>query len=153
MAGSWPAYNGDRVKLWRLVDAIPDLIREESGLSNCAFSPDSRLFAIGDADGSIGLFDLPSGKSLRRLAAGGAPRFLAFNPRGEQLAVASPTCVQIRDLETGKTCAEFHIWDAATGRLVKDLVPNQPFVPVGFSPDGKWLATSGDVCRLWAVDS
>ena len=56
-------------------------------------------------------------------------------------------------LGDGEDFTEFHIWDAATGRLVKDLVPNQPFVPVGFSPDGKWLATSGDVCRLWAVDS
>src|SRR5262249_23231475 len=46
------------------------------------------------------------------------------------------------------------IWDAATGRLVADLVPTQSRVPVCFSPDGKWLATSSlGGCRLWAVDS
>jgi WD40 repeat protein len=46
------------------------------------------------------------------------------------------------------------VWDAATGRLIKDLVPTQSMVGVRFSPDGKWLATTaGGVCRLWAVDS
>jgi tetratricopeptide (TPR) repeat protein len=45
------------------------------------------------------------------------------------------------------------VWDAATGRLVADLVPTQSPVAVLFSPDGKWLATWFGVCRLWAVDS
>jgi tetratricopeptide (TPR) repeat protein len=46
------------------------------------------------------------------------------------------------------------VWDAATGRLVKELVlPDKTWVQVGFSQDGKWLATSNPVCRLWAVGS
>ncbi|MGO8748887.1 MAG: WD40 repeat domain-containing protein [Thermoguttaceae bacterium] len=84
------AHNGRRVKLWRLVGPKPELVREESGSSKCPFSPDGRLFAVGHADGSIGLFAFPSGKPLRRLAAGvSPPGVLSFNPRGGQLAVAS----------------------------------------------------------------
>jgi tetratricopeptide (TPR) repeat protein len=47
------------------------------------------------------------------------------------------------------------VWDAATGRLVKDLLPAQGYVAVAFSPDGKWLTTAptSGVCRVWAVDS
>ncbi|MGO9112622.1 MAG: protein kinase domain-containing protein [Thermoguttaceae bacterium] len=122
------AHNGDRVKLWKLVGPKPELIREEPGSSNCAFSPDNRLFAVGHADGSIGLFDLPSGKPLRWLAAGASPPgLLAFNPRGGQLAVASPTSVQVRDLETGKTCAEFQY-------------PPEAWAQVAWHPDGKTIA-------------
>ena len=33
-----------------------------------------------------------------------------------------------------------------------DLLPEQHQLTVGFSPNGKWLATAGP-CRLWAVDT
>ena len=114
-----------------LVGPKPELVREESGSSNCAFSPDGRLFAVGHADGSIGLFDFPSGKPLGRLAAGASPPLvIAFNPKGRQLAVASSTSVQVRDLQTGKTCAEFDY-------------PLQGFPHVAWHPDGKTVAMSG----------
>jgi WD40 repeat protein/Tfp pilus assembly protein PilF len=47
------------------------------------------------------------------------------------------------------------VWEAATGRLVADLVPTQSQVGGRFSPDGKWLATYSAIgtCRLWAVGS
>ena len=141
MSGAWmefsvdgrflAAHDGDRVKLWKLVGPEAELIREEPVSINCAFSPDSRLFAVGHADGSIGLFDLPSGKLLRRLAAGVSPQLaLAFNPKGGQLAVGSPTSVQVRDLETGKTCVEFH------------HAP-EDWVQVAWHPDGKTVAVFG----------
>lgn len=43
------------------------------------------------------------------------------------------------------------IWDAQTGECKKDLPVD--CTRVGFSPDGKWLATTGDGLRLWAVGS
>jgi Flp pilus assembly protein TadD len=42
------------------------------------------------------------------------------------------------------------VWDASTGRLVKDL-PMKSGSGVGFSPDGQWLMSTGGGCRLWAV--
>jgi WD40 repeat protein len=42
------------------------------------------------------------------------------------------------------------IWNAATGEPVKEL-PIECGSRLEFSPDGKWLATTGDG-RLWAVD-
>jgi WD40 repeat protein len=43
------------------------------------------------------------------------------------------------------------VWDAATGRLVKEFRQSYSCV-VGFSPDGKWLTTTnGREGRLWKV--
>jgi tetratricopeptide (TPR) repeat protein len=42
------------------------------------------------------------------------------------------------------------VWDASTGKLVKDLRLHGSCW-VAFSPDGKWLLTAAGGCRLWAV--
>ncbi len=42
------------------------------------------------------------------------------------------------------------IWDAHTARAVHDL-PVARFCNVVFSPDGKWLLTTGGGARLWSV--
>jgi WD40 repeat protein len=44
------------------------------------------------------------------------------------------------------------VWDAQTGRLVKAL-PVGGECRVRFSPDGRWLLTSGGGYRLWRTDS
>jgi serine/threonine protein kinase/WD40 repeat protein len=44
------------------------------------------------------------------------------------------------------------VWDAATGELAKEFrVPGG--CTVTFSPDGRWLLTTSDGCRLWEVGS
>jgi WD40 repeat protein len=44
------------------------------------------------------------------------------------------------------------VWDAATGELAKEFrVP--ALCRVTFSPDGRWLLTTGGGCRLWEVGS
>jgi WD40 repeat protein len=45
------------------------------------------------------------------------------------------------------------VWDARTGDSVKNLLPQEGWVQVGFSPDGRWLATRGNGLRLWSVGS
>jgi WD40 repeat protein len=42
------------------------------------------------------------------------------------------------------------IWDARTGKHVCDL-PVTEYCCVSFSPDGKWLLTTGARARLWSV--
>ena len=41
------------------------------------------------------------------------------------------------------------MWDVSSGKVVKVVMSSGCLV--GFSPDGRWLATTGDGCRLWAV--
>jgi WD40 repeat protein len=42
------------------------------------------------------------------------------------------------------------VWETATGRLVRAL-PVPGYCGVRFSPDGRWLLTTGGGCRLWEV--
>jgi serine/threonine protein kinase/WD40 repeat protein len=123
------ALGTDRVKLWQLVGPDPTLIQEEPGRTWFAFSPDCRLFAIQRADGSIDLVDLPSLRPVRRLPPG-LKGFMAFNPKGRQLAVASGGSLQVRDLETGKVHVEFHY-------------PLATYPKVVWHPDGKTVAMVG----------
>lgn len=45
------------------------------------------------------------------------------------------------------------VWDAATGKLVKELLSDVRGSRVGFSPDDRWLVTTGHGLRLWSVGS
>src|SRR5262249_55449499 len=100
-----------------------------------ACSPDGRVGAGGHHWGAlVWRRDCP-GKLVR------LPHYdvrsVSVSPDGRWVATGSH----------GDTGAK--VWDAATGRLVADLVPTQSRVLVCFSPDGKWLATSSlGGCRL-----
>ncbi len=66
-------------------------------------------------------------------------RDIAVSPDGRWVATASFTRTGVK------------IWDARDGRFVKELPIDSTLV--GFSPDGKRLATTGGGLRLWTVGS
>src|SRR5262249_19069466 len=135
------ARGGRGLKLWKLAGLEPSQIPVDGQLHVTAvFSPDSGRFAIGLTDGVIDIYDLPSGRRIRRLETGVEVRHLAFHPRTRQLAVALPDGVQVGDLDTG-------------GKLVEFRVARTPWPFVAWHPDGKTLgAVGGDsVIRLWDV--
>jgi serine/threonine protein kinase/WD40 repeat protein len=67
-------------------------------------------------------------------------RCIAVSPDGRRVATGSHWGTKVK------------IWDARTGEFVHEL-PVKTASNVRFSPDGRWLATTGGGCRLWAVDS
>ncbi|RIK79161.1 MAG: hypothetical protein DCC68_13680 [Planctomycetota bacterium] len=117
----WGAQRGEPI-------SIPPL-----AVSNIAidFSPDSQSVAVGHADdGTIGIFDLATGKERKRLKSGRPAHVLRFDPTGRRLAVATfpPNEVVIHDLETEEVA-----------RLPHPAAPRA----LGWHPDGKLLATGG----------
>jgi WD40 repeat protein/Tfp pilus assembly protein PilF len=68
-------------------------------------------------------------------------RNCAVSPDGKWVATGT------HDLKRG---AGAKVWDAASGRLEKEL-PIGGLCGVHFSPDGKWLTTISGGCRLWEV--
>jgi WD40 repeat protein len=66
--------------------------------------------------------------------------YVAVSPDGRWVATG---------LHLGDT---LKIWDAHSGRLVRQLKQGEGIAVCQFSPDGKWLATGLDGGRVWAVD-
>jgi eukaryotic-like serine/threonine-protein kinase len=128
--GKFLAVAGKGLRVWRLDDDDPvTVVRSPAGGHyGHDFSPDSRQFAIGHADGSISLHDLASGQPPRRLAGALRPKALAFHPSGRQLAVAHGASVQVLDLDTENVTA---------------TLPHRLGVAsLAWHPDGKMLAVA-----------
>jgi tetratricopeptide (TPR) repeat protein len=70
-------------------------------------------------------------------------RFCAVSPDGSWVATGSHWIWVLPAVK---------VWDARTGKHKKDL-PVEGSSHVGFSPDGRWLVTTGGGCRLWHTDT
>ena len=111
--------------------------------ANCvAFSPDSRLLASGLDDHTVRLWDVETGRELRKLQGHKGMVWTApFSPDGRMLASASLDCT-------------VRLWEVETGRELRKLEGHTDFLSgVAFSPDGRMLASgSADrTVRLWEV--
>ncbi len=132
--------------LFALLTAPPALsqavrVLEGGGwVSSVAFSPDGRLFVSGSNDETIRLWDVSSGKEVRRLEGHEKTVFsVAFSPDGRLLA-------------SGSVDPTIRLWDVTTGIELRRLEGHESFVlSVAFSPDGRFLASgSADLTvRLW----
>jgi RNA polymerase sigma factor (sigma-70 family) len=105
-----------------------------------AFSPDGKWLAAGGYDQDktgyfVRLWDVETGKELRRFRSGGGVRCLTFSPDGGTLAIGG---------DSGRTVA-VRLYDPATGTERRSIpYPDASrIVSVTFSPDGKTLAAAG----------
>ncbi len=104
---------------------------------HAACSHDGRVIAISQGQGGRVLHaDRPDQQVP--LGPHDDARYVAVSPDGRLVATGSHTRTGVK------------VWEAQSGKLVKELPVHGQ---VGFSPDGKWLATSGGGLRMWAVGS
>src|SRR5262249_44458915 len=93
---------------------------------SAAINADGQMLASGGADGTIRLWDVPTGKELRRLVdPGDAIYQLVFAPESKLLVSTSAQ----------NNC---RVWDLATGKMLRQF--NQTGWFAAFSPNGKVLA-------------
>ncbi len=130
----------ETIKLWDVASgkeqhgmSLPD-----EGIVKVAITSDSRMLAAVTWPGKAHVWDLARREELHVLQASQG------RPGSTQIAEAVAFAPDGKSLITGSWDTTLRLWDAATGKPVRDLVGHDaPLQSAAFSPDGKTLA-SGD---------
>jgi WD40 repeat protein len=113
-------------------------------VNSVCFSPNGRSALSGSADGTVRLWDVETGRELRRLNAGpGYVNGVAYSPDGRR-ALA------------GSTSGAVSLWELETGRELRRFIGHRDWVTgVSFSPDGRrGLSGGADLTvHLWDLES
>ena len=108
----------------------------------CALSPDSQFAAGARPDGSIGIYELASGREIKQFGRGMGASGVFFNPAGRELAATlkpENRRVAVLDLESGKeVCSRFE--------------HDRPIVSLDWRGDGRLLAAACEDQRIYVWD-
>jgi serine/threonine protein kinase/WD40 repeat protein len=104
-----------------------------------AFSPDGRLLALGQRDGTVTVYEVDGWKEANRLKAVSAPTFLAFHPDGARLAAAGRT-------------GTIQVWEVTTGNLLYQVPLSTLPWGLAWHPRGGLLAAACQDKNVYLLD-
>ena len=151
LLAAWLATNGPALEIVRysaltgtMTAARCRLAGAEAPVTCLAYDAARAQFVTGHKDGALAWWDAAAGARLARKPAGaGAWQGLAVSPNGADLAcwTSFPRVLQT--------------WDARTRQpLATNTFPRRSLFALAFQPDGRWLATGGDLqaIHFWTSD-
>lgn len=146
--------------LQRLLDGPPLALHGHTdGVWSVAFDPKRRRLASGSIDGTVRVWDVETGHTVRTLP--GSRLYpvmcLAYSPNGDRIAAAglAPKLdlkLSLDPLELVRPAGIVKVWDVETGKLALTYNSHdQLVVGVGFDPRGRHIASAGfgNVVRVW----
>lgn len=124
-----------------------------SGFSFVGFSPDNRLAATSGAGGDVVIWDVATGREVRRLRGlvcdegwqDSSLAWGAFSPDGRRFAAATCSMLRLWDVATGKRLRVMSHGDNAFWQYPRAL--EKP--PVAFSADGRRVVVRGASELTW----
>jgi Tol biopolymer transport system component len=127
-------------------------------ITRSAWSPDGKLIAFqvdGHTVGTGGVYvvGLDGGKARRLTAADGWDGRMSWSPKGDRLALAAQTKMEVResgDVISVDRQSELEIVEVATGKRTRLTKIGSHIEEVAWSPDGGWIAfaTVHEVFRI-----
>ena len=131
--------------VWNLARAKPVRIIKDTDLGRptvAAPSADGRLLAIGTEEGAVHIWDIEGWKEIRRIqASSGSINRVVFSPDGRYV------------VSTGGFDGAARVWDALTGKKDGEHLhlANNSLGPLGITPDGATLLTTGYHVKRWSM--
>ena len=148
------------VRLWDVTTGRPvkTLAGHSQAVVGLDYSPDGKLLATGADDSTIRLWRASDGALLRVIGNGLHVDKVAFSPDGRWLASGGHARGALGTFwhqltGGGADGNSVRIWRVADGALVAALPHPDDVIYLAFSPDGRWLVTSGEDSRfrLWRL--
>jgi WD40 repeat protein len=131
--GKFLAAAGGGLSVWDFATGqkVLTLGSKELLLYSVAYSQSGKQLVIAGKEGILRVVDALTGKELRAIASKDALESACFSPDGNRVAAA-------------EFASDIGVWDMRTGKRLLRLAGSRC---VGFSPDGKYLATVLPVTR------
>jgi WD40 repeat protein len=102
-------------------------------VTSASFSPDGKRVVIPLLQAGAGIWDIDRGQQIQSLpGSAGQVISVAFSPDGLRIVTTS----------TDDGGRRARVWDAKSGRLLRELVDEQALHDAFFSPDGKLILTA-----------
>jgi len=151
---------GGDVRIWDIESGKE--LHKSKGHGTPAFSPDGRQIAVADRDGVVCIWDVESGAELQKLEGHTKSlNTIAFSLDGKKIVTTSEDeTARIWDAESGK---ELHMLGNPNDRFHRMSLYGYwfsfakiQFDKAVFSPDGKYILTSGNwrdpTARIWDAE-
>jgi WD40 repeat protein/serine/threonine protein kinase len=120
------------IRIWNVASGAALHSWQDTAMSAAAFRPDGRMLAVGHADGTIGLWDLATGKRERTLSGHSAwVQSLKFTPDGKTLiSCGQDSTIRLWNPDWERARQVIYL-GPPNQRLVMDLDPSGQYLLVG----------------------